>query len=115
MNLSPLTVKDLRADGFDMIRVSDVMPGSTSDQKILLYARKENRVIVTQDLDFSQLVAISGNAKPSLVTLRLSASDPETITQTLRRVLPQITTALQEGSAVTIDDKNVRVRPLPIR
>jgi len=78
-------------------------------------ALQENRVIVTQDLDFSQLVAISGNAKPSLVTLRLSASDPETITQTLRRVLPQITTALQEGSAVTIDDKNVRVRPLPIR
>lgn len=53
--------------------------------------------------------------KPSLVTLRLSVSDPETITETLRRVLPQIAGALQEGSAVTINDKNVRVRPLPIR
>lgn len=53
MNLSPLTVQDLQIDGLDIIRVSDVMAGSTSDQEILLYARQENRVIVTQDLDFS--------------------------------------------------------------
>ena len=56
----------------------------TEDSEILKFARQQNRVIVTQDLDFSELVALRGYARPSLITLRLFVSDPETITRTLR-------------------------------
>lgn len=116
MNLSPQTVEALHADGLDIIRVSDVMPGTSKDLDILHYARLQGRVIITQDLDFSRLIAIGGYTYPSLVTLRMSTSDPTSITQMLRRVLPQIATSLSEGCAVTIvDDHNIRVRSLPVR
>lgn len=115
MNLSPQTVNALQTDGIDIIRVSDVMAATTRDTDILAYARQERRVIITQDLDFSTLVAVGGYAEPSLVTLRLSTSDPTTITQTLRRILPQVVTALQEGSAIINGYRTVRIRSLPIR
>lgn len=71
--------------------------------------------MITQDLDFSALLALGGHDRPSLITLRLLVTDPDTVTARLQQVLPHIETALQRGSAVTVDDRVVRVRSLPVR
>ncbi len=114
MNLSPKTVTNLQQHGWDILRVSQVLPMDAEDSEILEFARQHNRVIITQDLDFSSLLALGGHEKPSLITFRLSVPDPEIITQKLLEFLPQITNRLAEGCAVTIDDRKVRVRRLPI-
>ncbi len=114
MNISPNTVKALQQKGWDIIRVSNLLPINSSDQEILKLARREGRVLVSQDLDFSTLMALSGHNRPSLVTIRMSVSDPETITERLIEVLPGIEKALQEGCAVTIEDIAFRIRRLPI-
>jgi predicted nuclease of predicted toxin-antitoxin system len=84
------------------------------DQEVLQLARREGKVVVTQDLDFSALLALGGYDRPSLITLRLSVSDPETVTRRLLEVLPQVEQCLQEGCVVTIEDVAVRIRQLPI-
>ncbi len=114
MNISPQTVTVLQQQGWDIIRVLDVLPASASDVEILNFARQENRVIVTHDLDFSMLVALSGYNQPSLITLRLSSTDLNTVNQKLLEILPQIEQQLQAGSAITIEDTAVRIRQLPI-
>jgi predicted nuclease of predicted toxin-antitoxin system len=114
MNISPQTVTALQQQGWDIIRVLDVLPASASDVEILNFARQENRVIVTHDLDFSMLVALSGYNQPSLITLRLSSTDLNTVNQKLLEILPQIEQQLQAGSAITIEDTAVRIRQLPI-
>ncbi len=114
MNLSPKIVIDLRQEGWDILRVSQVLPMDAEDSEILKFARQQNRVIITQDLDFSSLLALGGYEKPSLITFRLSVPDPEIITQKLLELLPDIEEALLEGCAVVIDDRRVRVRRLPI-
>jgi predicted nuclease of predicted toxin-antitoxin system len=91
------------------------LPANASDQEILELARQENRVVVTQDLDFSTLLALGGYNRPSLITLRLSTSDPQTVTQHLLNVLVTVEQILQEGCAVTVDDAAVRTRKLPIK
>jgi predicted nuclease of predicted toxin-antitoxin system len=114
MNISPQTVAFLRQRGWDIIRIPEVLPATASDREILEFARQQERVIVTQDLDFSTLLALSGYNQPSLITLRLMVSDPETVNQKLIEILPGIEEALKEGSAVVIDDVAVRIRKLPI-
>ena len=114
MNLSPRIVIDLSQQGWDILRVSQALLMDTEDSEILEFARQENRVIITQDLDFSSLLALGGYEKPSLVTFRLSVPEPETITRKLLELLPHIEDRLAEGCAVTIDDRRVRVRRLPI-
>lgn len=114
MNLSPRIVTDLRQRGWDILRVSQVLPMDAPDSEILEFARQQNRVIITQDLDFSSLLALGGYEKPSLITFRLSVPDPETVTRKLLESLPDIEEKLLEGCAVVIDDRRVRVRRLPI-
>ena len=114
MNLSPRIVTDLRQEGWDILRVSQVLPMDAEDSEILKFARQQNRVIITQDLDFSSLLALGGYEKPSLITFRLSVPDPEIITRKLLELLPHIEEGLLEGCAVVIDDRRVRVRHLPI-
>jgi predicted nuclease of predicted toxin-antitoxin system len=115
MNISPLTVKTLAAEGVDIVRVSSLLPVNASDESILGLARQQGRVVITQDMDFSALLALGGHDEPSLVTLRLLNTDPNVVTQRLRQVLPQIEAALRRGCAVTVEDHTVRVRQLPIR
>lgn len=114
MNLSPRTVAALREHGWDVIRVSEILPANAADVDILELARRQERAVITQDLDFSTLLALSGHARPSLVTLRLTATDPDTVTQRLLEVLPQCDEVLCEGCAITIEDATLRVRRLPV-
>ena len=114
MNLPSKTVTNLQQQDWNVRRVSQVLPMDAEDSEILEFARQQNRVIITQDLDFSSLLALGGYEKPSLITFRLSMPDSETITQKLLDIMPHIEDRLVEGCAVTIDDRRVRVRRLPI-
>lgn len=115
MNISPVTVSNLQKQGWDIIRVVEILPATASDLQILEFAREEERVILSQDLDFSMLLAVGGYNQPSLITLRLSFTDPEVVTQKILSSLPQIEEILTQGAAVTIEDDNIRIRKLPIK
>ena len=114
VHISPLTVADLKAQGYDIVRTTDLLSPTASDAKILELARLENRIVVTQDLDFSMLIALGKYDQPSLITLRLSSAQPSLITQKLLDILPQLKYELLEGVALTINDKSIRIRKLPI-
>ena len=102
MNISPQTVEALQRQGRDIVRVSQALPVTASDREVLAFARRDERVVVTHDLDFSALLAIGGYDSPSIMTLRLAVSDPETVTHRIVEALPAIEGALRQGSAVTI-------------
>ena len=115
MNISPETVKALHETGLEIVRVSQILPVTSSDLEILDLARKENRVVVTQDLDFSAPLALGGFNRPSLITLRMIVSDPEAVTRKLLDLLPEIQDMLAKGCAVSVDDFSYRIRWLPIQ
>ena len=114
VNISPQTVSTLKEADYDIIRSSEILPANAKDIEILELARSQNRIIVTQDLDFSMLVAINGYDQPSLITLRLSSAKPSIVTQRLLDVFPIIESEFLEAFAMTIDDEAIRIRKLPI-
>ena len=115
VHISPATVAALNSHGYDTVRTTDLLPANAADAEILELARSQSRVVLTQDLDFSMLVALSNSGRPSLITLRLSSAQPDGVTQRLLDILPSVETDLTTGAAVTISDDSVRVRQLPIR
>ncbi|MGK7924437.1 MAG: DUF5615 family PIN-like protein [Spirulina sp.] len=114
MHISPLTVAALQLKGYDIVRTTNLLPATAADIDILDLARVEDRIILTQDLDFSMLIALGKFDRPSLITLRLSSAKPDLVTQRLLEILPQLEEELIEGSMLTIDDDSVRIRKLPI-
>lgn len=114
LNISPKTVRDLQQQGMDIERADKYLPSNAPDAEILEFARKNKLVVITQDLDFSILVALSGVQQPSLITLRLARSDPQKVTTRLLEELPLIEDELHQGYAITIQDATIRLRKLPI-
>lgn len=114
LHISPLTVAALRDEGYDITRVTDLLPPTASDEAILTAARHRGATLISADLDFSALIALGQEAGPSLVSLRLMYPTPDRVTQILRHSLPQIERELEQGAIVSIDETTCRVRRLPI-
>ena len=114
VNLSPRVVAALRADGFDAVRVSEVMPACSADQDVLAEAVRLGAVLVSQDQDFAAILAATGATRPSLVNLRVSFVDPERLARTIAAVMRTVPEDLAAGAIVTVDDVRVRVHGLPV-
>jgi predicted nuclease of predicted toxin-antitoxin system len=56
--VAPRTVAFLQSLGHDVIRVADLLMPSASDEEIIAAAIRDERAILTQDLDFTDLVAL---------------------------------------------------------
>ncbi len=114
IHISPLTVKELQKKGYDIIRVTDKLPATSLDKEIIQLAYQEKAVIITQDLDFSAIIAQSGLNGPSVISLRVANAKPDIITRILITVLPLIEAELREGAIVSIDEKEYRIKKLPV-
>lgn len=97
------------------MRVSEVLPVGATDRQVLGRAIGDGRTVLTQDLDFSAAIALSGKAFPSLITLRLSSSRVEHVNSVLQNTLPLVEQDVVDGTIVTVEDHRLRRRPLPIR
>jgi predicted nuclease of predicted toxin-antitoxin system len=100
--------------GHDVIRCSEILPLNADDETIVARAADEQRVVLTQDLDFSTIVALAGGKTPSLITLRLSSSRVEYVNALLKNALPTLEADVLTGMIVTIEDNRIRRRSLPI-
>lgn len=114
MHIAPRTATFLRTLGHDVVRVDELLLPTATDDTIVAAATRDGRCILTQDLDFSAIVALSGRTVPSVISLRLSSSRVERVNAVLQEVLPGVEKDLLDGAIVTVQDGRVRVRRLPV-
>ncbi len=114
MNISPLTVEELRRLGWNIMRVPEVMDRKSKDIEILTYAREHKKVVIIQDLDFSALLAVKGYEKPSVISLRFENAKPEFITNRIIEIVNEMEEELEEGIIISVDETSGRYRNLPI-
>lgn len=94
--------------------MSDALAPTAADHDIVAEAIRDRRVILTQDLDFSAIVALSGRTVPSVVSLRLTSSRIETVNARLDQLLPAIESDCVHGALLTVEDSRIRTRKLPL-
>jgi predicted nuclease of predicted toxin-antitoxin system len=114
MGVSMLTVKWLRSVGHDAVHLRELGLQRLPDDDILVKAREEGRIVLTMDLDFGYLLAISADPLPSVVLFRLSDERAEFVNRRLASVLRESAEALAAGAIVSVSDTSIRVRGLPI-
>lgn len=61
MGVSPLTVKALCDQGYNTIHLCEQGLERLSDNLIMAKAKSENRIVLTFDLDFGDLLAFSSD------------------------------------------------------
>lgn len=108
------TVHLLLRAGWDVIHASQSGLATASDEAILQFALANNRVICTLDADFHTLLAVSGASGPSVVRIRREGMRGTDISFLLVRVWGEVAASIEDGAVVTVTEKAIRLRRLPI-
>jgi predicted nuclease of predicted toxin-antitoxin system len=114
MGLGQSTADYLRAQGHDATHLRDEGLQRLPDEEIVDKARREGRVVLTHDLDFGRLIALSQSRLPSVITLRLADMRPAQVNHYLTEALSRFGEELQTGALVSVSEQAIRVRSLPI-
>jgi predicted nuclease of predicted toxin-antitoxin system len=114
MGISPRTVEWLRQQGYDSVHLVEEGLNVLSDEDIIHKARTENRIVLTVDLDFGYLLAISQANLPSVVIFRLGNASRSVVQSRLVEVLNLCSEDLLSGALISVSEKTIRVRQLPM-
>ena len=115
MNLSPRWVKLLADADIEAVHWSSVGAANAQDVEIMAFARANEYVVLTHDLDFGAILAATHGNKPSVVQIRSEDVSPDIIGNQVVAALQQMATDLEQGALLTVNPKRIRVRILPLR
>jgi predicted nuclease of predicted toxin-antitoxin system len=77
-------------------------------------ARVEGRIVITFDLDFGEIAALSGERQPSVILFRLRNTRTPHVIERLSSVLSRAATELEKGAVVIVEEARLRVRAMPV-
>ena len=115
MNLSPSWVDRLVRHGFEAVHWSTIGAATALDSEILTWANEHGFVVLTNDLDFSAILAASGGASPSVVQIRTQDLLSDGVVSIVANVLDANREDVERGALLSIDEAGTRVRVLPLR
>ena len=104
----------LKERNIHAIRWSDVGSPAAEDSEIMAYARTNYFIVMTCDLDFSTILSVTHDLKPSIVQIRGSVIHAEKSVDVIIMALHKYEKELENGAILSIDSKNSRVRILPL-
>jgi predicted nuclease of predicted toxin-antitoxin system len=103
-------VDALRVDGHDVLYATESLRGATDDE-LLTCAVSEDRILLTEDKDFGELVYRLQRTAHGIVLLRFDVVDRALKIPCLRYLLKQEAERLR-GAFVVLEVDKVRFRPL---
>lgn len=116
MNLTVRWVRHLIDAGYEARHWSDVGNPAAPDSEICRWARLAGYIVLTNDLDFPQIFAHTGDSGPSVVLLRGEPLVPEVRGAALLQALRECAAELLQGAIVSLDWSGPpRARVLPLR
>jgi len=114
MNVHREMTAPLEKRGHICRHVGDIGMSRARDVEVVAEAKRTGETIITHDLDYGHLLAFSGESAPSVIILRLRDLRSDEILSRLDVVWSEIESPLRNGAIVSISDKSLRIRNLPI-
>ena len=114
MNLSPEWADLLAGYGWTAKHWISVGDPRATDRTILDWAREHKFVLLTQDLDFGTLLALTRASGPSVFLIRFQDVLPKSLGTLVVETLRTHAASLESGALVVLDETRARVRVLPI-
>jgi predicted nuclease of predicted toxin-antitoxin system len=115
MNLSPRWTSFLNGARIEAVHWSICGAANAPDIEIMAYAKANDLVVLTNDLDFSAILAVTNGEKPSVVQIRSEDLNPNYIGPAVIDALRQMSLELEQGALLTIDVARTRLRLLPLQ
>jgi predicted nuclease of predicted toxin-antitoxin system len=100
----------LRSHGFDAETVREASLAGAGDDVIAAVIQRENRVLITLDLDFSDIRTYPPEHYSGIVVLRPKAQDKIAIMELLRRLLKALESKRPDQALWIVESDRIRYR-----
>jgi predicted nuclease of predicted toxin-antitoxin system len=110
MNLSPRWVTVFVSHGIEAVHWSSVGAANATDSEIINYAHAHGYTIITHDLDFSAILTLNRQNKPSLIQLRHGDINPDNSGPLVINAIRQASSDIETGAILTIEINKARLR-----
>ena len=100
----------LNRAGYDSISISEKFSGA-EDKFVLSKARKEKRIIITNDKDFGELIFYQKLNTYGIILLRLSNESAENKIEVIENFLSKYSSKIW-GNFIVITDDKIRIRKI---
>jgi predicted nuclease of predicted toxin-antitoxin system len=107
-------VKWLDQKGYDATHLRDEGLHRMPNGEIFKKAINEDRIVITFDLDFAEIAALTEGKKASVILFRLRNTRTPHVIERLSTVIENSSEALEKGAVVVVEESRHRVRFLPI-
>ncbi len=114
MGVALRVVQWLRENGHDAIHLHEENLHRLPNGLIFEKAYKEKRILLTFDLDFGEIVALSGRKMMSIILFRLHNTKTQHVIDRLKKVIEDSQKALEEGAVAVVEETRHRIRRMPI-
>lgn len=114
MGVDVRVVEWLRRQGHDAIHLREEGLHRAADEHVFAKALAEDRIVLTFDLDFSDLAVFTRNRPGRVILFRLENARTPHVIDRLGAVLAASSDVLQRPVIVIVEDSRHRVRYLPI-
>ena len=114
MNLSPKWSNFLIENGIEAIHWSCVGSHDSTDEDIFSFAKMQNLTVLTSDLDFGFILAITHGKKPSVIQIKSGALCSNKIGHIVVNAIKLLVADIEQGALITIDTHKTRVSLLPL-
>jgi predicted nuclease of predicted toxin-antitoxin system len=100
-------VRALRAEGYDVLAVSEIMHRS-DDRELIELASREKRILMTEDKDFGWLVFVSHADSAGVILIRFPGNARRTLAQTVKQLVQEQGKRLL-GAFVVMQPGHIRI------
>lgn len=114
MGVSLRVVSWLRGQGHDATHLREEGLKRLPNGEIFKKAVLERRILLTFDLDFGEIVALSRGEKCSVIVFRLRNTRTFHVIARLEAVLKASSGHLEKGAVVVVEESRHRIRYLPV-
>ena len=107
----PIQLKRLFMEsGHDAVTVLDEGIGGATDSDVALICLTEERVLVTQDMDFADIRMYPPGEYPGIVVFRLTSRTRDDLLEVGARLIETLNRSIPRGQLWIVEDTRVRIR-----
>ena len=107
----PLQLKGLFTEsGHDAVTVLDEGMGGATDSDVASVCLMEDRVLVTQDIDFADIRMYPPGEYPGIVVFRLPSQARDDLLKVGARLIATLSKEFARGQLWIVEDSRVRIR-----
>jgi len=107
----PIEVAELlRETGYDAMTIEEQNMSSADDPKVMSVCQQEQRILVTFDLDFSDIRTYIPHELPGIIILRLKQQDKRHVLEVFTRIMRLFSEDSLKHRLWIVNEKGIRIR-----